>query len=198
VVAIKHFRYMLEGQPFTVFTDHRPLVGALLRRSDPLSGRQQHHLSFIAEFSPTIRHIAGQSNVVANTLSRPAAALPLAASVTQSEGQCSPPSAAGGRVAARYRAEVHKCALRVLGPPLAANSVQVASVAASSPPPTSPVDLAALAAAQPSCPDCRRAPTSSALRVTTIQMENTSIMVDTSSGVFRPSCRRLSAAPSLT
>jgi hypothetical protein len=35
-------------------------------------GRQQRHLSFIAEFSPTIRHIAGQSNVVADTLSRPA------------------------------------------------------------------------------------------------------------------------------
>ncbi len=83
VAAIKHFRYMLEGRPFTVFTDHRPLAGALSQRSDPLSGLQQRHLSFIAEFSPTIRHIAGQSNVVADTLSRPAAVLPLAAPVTQ-------------------------------------------------------------------------------------------------------------------
>jgi hypothetical protein len=75
VAAIKHFRFMLEGRCFTVFTDHRPLVGALSRHSDPWSGCQQRHLSFIAEFSPTIRHIAGQSNVVADTLSRPACIL---------------------------------------------------------------------------------------------------------------------------
>jgi hypothetical protein len=61
VVAIKHFRYMLEGQSFTIFTDHRPLVGALTRQSDPWSGRQQCHLSFVAEYLLTIRHIAGQS-----------------------------------------------------------------------------------------------------------------------------------------
>ncbi len=41
-------------------------------------------------------------------------------------------------------------------------------------------------AAQPSCPDCQRAASSSALRVTTIKIDNTSIMVDTSSGVFCP------------
>ncbi len=76
VAAIKHFRFMLEGRSFTVFTDHRPLVGALSRRSDPWSSRQQRHLSFITEFSPTIRHIAGQSNVVADTLSRPACVPP--------------------------------------------------------------------------------------------------------------------------
>ncbi len=55
VAVVKHFRYMLEGQSFTVFTDHRPLVGVLSRQSDPWSGWQQRHLSFIAEFSPTIR-----------------------------------------------------------------------------------------------------------------------------------------------
>jgi hypothetical protein len=50
VAAIKYFRFMLEGRSFTVFTDHRPLVDALSRRSDPCSSRQQCHLSFIAEF----------------------------------------------------------------------------------------------------------------------------------------------------
>jgi transposase InsO family protein len=43
-----------------------------------------------------------------------------------------------------------------------------------------------MAAAQQLCPDCQQAASSSVLRVTTIKMDNTSIMVDTSSGVFRP------------
>jgi hypothetical protein len=96
VAAIKHFRFMLEGRRFTVFTDHRPLVGALSRRSDPWSGRQQRHLSFIAEFSPTIRHITGQSNVVADTLSRPACGVPAAPAPHQSEASSSPPPSGFG------------------------------------------------------------------------------------------------------
>ncbi len=71
VAAICHFHYMLEGQKFVVFTAHKLLVGALHRRSDPISARQQSHLSFIAEFAPSIRHITGESNIVANTLSYP-------------------------------------------------------------------------------------------------------------------------------
>ncbi len=35
VAAIKHFCYILEGRSFTVFTDHRPLVGALSLRLVP-------------------------------------------------------------------------------------------------------------------------------------------------------------------
>jgi hypothetical protein len=102
VAAIRHFRYMLEGHGFVVFTDHKPLVGALLRRSDPVSARQQRHLSFIAEFAPTIRHITGDSNVVADALSRPATACsgPGEAAKRQAEvkapsGSSAPPATAG-------------------------------------------------------------------------------------------------------
>jgi hypothetical protein len=90
---------MLEGRSFTVFTDHRPLVGALSRCSDPWSSRQQRHLSFIAEFSPTIRHIAGQSNVVADTLSRPACVPPTTPPPRQ-PGASSAPLPGASRVAA--------------------------------------------------------------------------------------------------
>jgi hypothetical protein len=163
VAAIKYFRYMLEGLPFTVFTDHRPLVGALSRRSDPCSSRQQRHLSFIAKLSPVIHHIARQSNVVADTLSRPSGSFSMAAPVAQSESQCSFPAGAV-RVAAKGRAEVNVPSV-FLAPFFAASSAHVSAVAASSPSPASPVDLVALAAAQPSCWDCRWASSSSVLRV---------------------------------
>jgi hypothetical protein len=205
VAAIKHFRFMLEGRHFTVFTDHRPLVGALSRRSDPWLGRQQRHLSFIAEFSPTIRHIAGQSNVVADTLSRPASGQSGAGSLpspnvhraaansggTQSAPPVTQPDASspfpsgGSRAVAKGRAEV-KAPTGSSAHTFAANNLQAAAVLASVPPPSPPVDLAALAAAQLSCPDCQRAASSSVLRVTTIKMDNTSMMVVTSSVVFRP------------
>jgi hypothetical protein len=102
VAAICHFRYMLEGRGFVVFTDHNPLVGALHRRLDPASARQQRHLSFIAEFAPTIRHITGDSNVVADTLSRPATACSgpgeaakRLAEVKAPSGSSAPPATAG-------------------------------------------------------------------------------------------------------
>jgi hypothetical protein len=195
VAAIKHFRFMLEGQLFIVFTEHRPLIGDLNRRSDPWSGRQQRHLSFIAEFSPTIRHIAGHSNVVADTLSRPASSSPVAPTSHQSgaglppfpgsfgvaarPGSCpvapfpgqpdaSPSSSGGFRVAAKDRTEVKEPSGSSVHT-FAASTSQAAAISASSPVSTPPVNLAALAAAQRSCHNCQRAATSSVLRVTTIQ-----------------------------
>ncbi len=61
----------------------------------------------------------------------------------------------------------------------------VPTATATTPRPPPPVDLAALAAAQPGCPDCQRAHSSSALRVSEIIMQGVPILVDTSSGVFR-------------
>jgi RNase H-like domain found in reverse transcriptase/Reverse transcriptase (RNA-dependent DNA polymerase) len=70
--SILHFRHLLEGRSFVIFTDHLPLVGAIGRVSDPRSDRQWRQLSFIAEFLTEICHISGPSNVVADALSRPA------------------------------------------------------------------------------------------------------------------------------
>jgi transposase InsO family protein len=99
--GILHFRYMVEGQAFAVFTDHKPLIGALTRVSEPKSDRQRRQLSAIAEFTADIRHIAGEENVVADTLSRPtptiaAAVAAEAGSVGSSEA---PPLAAAERKA---------------------------------------------------------------------------------------------------
>ena len=69
-LAIKHFRYFLEGRVFTVFTDHRPIVAALRKTSDPASGRQARQLAAIAEATSDVRHVSGKENVVADALSR--------------------------------------------------------------------------------------------------------------------------------
>ena len=69
-LAIRHFRYYLEGREFTAYTDHKPLTFAFSKMSDPWSARQQRHLSYISEFTTCIRHVSGKSNVAADALSR--------------------------------------------------------------------------------------------------------------------------------
>jgi len=80
VAGIRHFRYMLEGRPFTIYTDHKPLTFALGKVSEPWTAMQSRQLSYVAEFTTDIRHIPGSENIMADTLSRPPpAALPAAA-----------------------------------------------------------------------------------------------------------------------
>ena len=69
--SLHHFRFMLEGTDFTIFTDHKQLTHALFRVSPPWSAHQQCHLSYLAEFTSSVVHIPGPENVVADTLSRP-------------------------------------------------------------------------------------------------------------------------------
>jgi hypothetical protein len=75
---------MLEGQKYTVYTDHKPLMYALSRTSDPWSARQARQLSYLAEHTADIRHISGEENVVADTLSHlPSSAVALPATAWQ-------------------------------------------------------------------------------------------------------------------
>ncbi|KAK3803425.1 hypothetical protein RRG08_041015 [Elysia crispata] len=69
-LAIRYFKYFLEGRSFTMFTDHKPLVGAMSKASDLWTARQQRHLAHISESSTDIRHISGKDNMVADYLSR--------------------------------------------------------------------------------------------------------------------------------
>lgn len=68
--AIRHFRHMLEGREFTVFTDHAPLTHALNQKSDKHSPRQIRHLEFISQFTSDIRYLPGDQNSVADAFSR--------------------------------------------------------------------------------------------------------------------------------
>ena len=69
--ATRHFRPMLDGRAFTVYTDHQSLVPSIGKKTDPLTARQTYQLSCIAEFTTDIRYIEGKANVVADALSRP-------------------------------------------------------------------------------------------------------------------------------
>jgi hypothetical protein len=80
---------------------------------------------------------------------------------------------------------IGKGAVEVWSIPLPSGS-PVPAAAARFSQPSPPVDLAALAAAQPTCPDCQRASSSSSLRVSEVSMNGLPILVDTYSGVFRP------------
>jgi hypothetical protein len=75
-LGIRHFQHMLEGRRFTIFTDHKPLTYALSRVSEPWTARQARRLSYVAEYTSDIRHVAGVNNIIADTLSRPPGAVP--------------------------------------------------------------------------------------------------------------------------
>ena len=70
-LSCKHFNHWLEGNSITIFTDHKPLLGAFNKPLDRPNQQESRQLSFIAQYSPTIKHIQGTDNIVADTLSRP-------------------------------------------------------------------------------------------------------------------------------
>ncbi|BHF80886.1 hypothetical protein SprV_0702401400 [Sparganum proliferum] len=73
-LAVRHFRHLLEGREFTIFTDHKPFTFTIHSRSDKLSPREIRHLDYISQFTSDIRHIDGSRNEVADALSRPSIA----------------------------------------------------------------------------------------------------------------------------
>ena len=53
-LAVRHFRWMLEGSVFHILTDHKPLVFALKNQSEDKTAWQLRHLSFITELTSDI------------------------------------------------------------------------------------------------------------------------------------------------
>ena len=68
--AIKHFRYFVEGRPFHVYTDHKPLTTIFVNNKSSYSPRQLRHLDLISQFTTDIRYIRGEDNSTADALSR--------------------------------------------------------------------------------------------------------------------------------
>lgn len=68
--SVIHFRPYIDGATVTLFTDHKPLVSAFVSTSLRNSDMQQRHLSMISEFVTSVQYIAGNTNIVADSLSR--------------------------------------------------------------------------------------------------------------------------------
>jgi len=68
--SIKKWKEFVSGSSVTVFTDHKPLVGALKGDKERASGRQQRQISLINEYITDVIYVPGKENIVADTLSR--------------------------------------------------------------------------------------------------------------------------------
>ncbi|XP_064096386.1 uncharacterized protein LOC135208180 [Macrobrachium nipponense] len=60
--AVRHFKYLLEGVPFTIRMDHQPLVHTFIKGGDAWSARQQHHLAAVSEFRCSIKYVTSRRN----------------------------------------------------------------------------------------------------------------------------------------
>ena len=69
-MAVKHFKYFLEGHSFKIVTDQKSITRAILAPSTNLSPRQSRYIDFIAQYSTDVNYISGSKNVVADCLSR--------------------------------------------------------------------------------------------------------------------------------
>jgi len=202
-MALRHFRFMLEGRQFRIFTDHKPLVTAINRTTPPWSDRQQRQLAYVAEFSATLHHIQGVKNPVADSLSRP----PVAVSAAQQPPAVSEASLAAARVADGTAGATPSSSELLLRPPEAvlADTVQadlsLESLAAQSVGGTAGALVSAvqevaslrapsaeeLAAAQASCPDVAAAQRGeSSLQLASFETAAGQLIGDTSTGSFRP------------
>jgi hypothetical protein len=163
-LAVRHFRFLLEAKEFYILTDHKPLTYALHRVSEPWSARQQRHLSYLAEFTADVRHVAGKDNVVADALSRPTA-VPCDLSSSNGgrpvPGGNVPPSTPHHQTESSPHSE--KCAGSDTG-----------------------LDFKRLARAQSDCPGFLEDTLVSSLQVTPFQVDGELLYCDMSSGAVRP------------
>ena len=71
VMAIKHFHSRIYGRQLIIRSDNMALCNALKKELTDQSPYVQRHLQRIQEYNPTVIHVKGTDNVVADALSRP-------------------------------------------------------------------------------------------------------------------------------
>ena len=70
-MAVKHFRYRLKGRELLIFVDSAALARAISNGHGVHSPTEEAMIQYILEFQPSITHIPGKENIVADCLSRP-------------------------------------------------------------------------------------------------------------------------------
>ena len=195
--ALRHFRFLLEGKEFVLFTDHKPLTQALFRTSPPWSAMQQRRLSFISEFNCDIRHLSGERNVVADALSRPVSSSSSPSpELNQSSVSPSPITASlvpNPEPNPSYCSH-HPTPAGVLVPEVLATSAVSDPVMCPLPlsplpsPPTVPgISFLEMAELQQSCPKVQKLRQSSALQIVSVPVsESHKLLCDVSTGIHRP------------
>lgn len=69
-LAVRHFKFMLQGRKSHIYTDHKPITYAFTQKLDKANDRQARQLDYIGQLTTDIRHVKGQENVAADLLSR--------------------------------------------------------------------------------------------------------------------------------
>ena len=69
--ALHHFRHLVEGHSFNIYTDHMAIVKAMEKPYERPILKESRMLSFISQFDVNVIHIPGKENQVADILSRP-------------------------------------------------------------------------------------------------------------------------------
>ena len=69
-MAVKHFKYFLEGRSFKIVTDQKNITHAILAPSTNPSPRKSRYIDLIAQYSADVIYILGSKHVVADCLSR--------------------------------------------------------------------------------------------------------------------------------
>ena len=70
VEAIKYFLHEVEGRPFQVCTDHKPIVYSQNLPHDKAPSHRTRRISYLSEFDIVYSHVKGEENPVPDALSR--------------------------------------------------------------------------------------------------------------------------------